>query len=112
MIQDPEARTIEQVVREKQEAQETVNRLYAEAKRISYSLSGELGATMRTSPEMLVFESQIATVNFRYYTPRGKNSRVYKDEEVSQKAIALTDEIRAALLRVAALTEEEKRLAF
>jgi hypothetical protein len=105
MSQNQDASAIEQVVRERREAERTVNRLYVEAERLSSSFAGELAASLLSSPELVVFESQLASVDFRYHTARGHN-RVYKDEEGSARAIVLTAEIRSALLHLADLTEE------
>lgn len=109
MCQGQDASAIEQRMREKQEAERTVNRLYAKAERISTSFAGELGASLRCSPEFVVFESQLASVDSRYHGARGHN-RVYNDEEGSASAITLTAEIRSALLHLAELTEEAKNL--
>jgi len=64
---------------------------------------GELGDSLRASSEYIVFESQIPSVDFRYYAPSG-HCRVYKDHEGSNRVIALTDEIRKSLLDIAAIS--------
>lgn len=77
--------------------------LVKEAFRLSWNFPGDLGATLRASPENVVFESQLPYVDSRYYTPKGFN-RVYRNEEGSERVIKLTDEIRSALLRLADLS--------
>ncbi len=75
--------------------------LEAEARRLSWKFPGELGASLRASPEYIVFEGQ-SDVDVRYHTPAGHN-RVYKRDEVegAEEIIALTNKIRSARLRVA-----------
>jgi hypothetical protein len=70
--------------------------LEAEARRLAWEFPGELGASLRASPEYVVFECQLPSVNVWYYTPVGKN-RVHKSDEGSERVIALTNEIRSAL---------------
>ncbi len=86
------------------EAKRHCDRLRSEAERLSWGFPSDLGATLRTSPENVVFESQTSSVDVRYYTPSG-HSYVYADEEGSGRVIALTDEFRSALLRLADLME-------
>jgi hypothetical protein len=88
---------------QKREAEDTLARLIAEARTLSWGFAGELGASLRATPEYVVFDCQLDSVNVRYYTPAG-NNRVYKSGEGSERVVALTNEIRSAMLRVAALS--------
>ena len=88
---------------QKKEAERQLNLLLAEARELSWTFPGELGASLRASPEYIVFECQRRSVDARYYTSSG-NNRVYKSDEGSERVIALTNEIRAALLHIADLS--------
>jgi hypothetical protein len=95
-------------VEQKKEALALLALLEAEARRVSWAFCGELGDTLRASPEN-VFESQIQSVDARYYSPAG-NSRVYKSDEGSERVFALTSKIRSTRLRVADLSEQVSQL--
>lgn len=97
-------------VEQKKEALASLVLLEAEARRVSWAFCGELGDTLRASPENVVFESQIPSVDARYYSPAGK-SRVYKSGEGSERVLALTSEIRSTRLRIADLSELVSHLA-
>jgi len=93
------------VIRQKEQAETSLALLEAEARRLAWEFPGELGASLRASPEYVVFECQLPSVDVRYYTPVGKN-RLYKSNEGSERVIALTNEIRSTLLRIADLSEQ------
>jgi hypothetical protein len=95
----------EDVIRQKKEAERKLNLLLAEAEELASTFPGELGASLRASPEYVVFDCQIPTVNTKYYTRNG-NNRVYKSNEGSERVVALTNEIRSAVLLVAKLSEQ------
>ncbi len=80
--------------------------LLAEARRLAPLFPGPLGESLGAAPEYVVFERQLSYVDARYYTAAGIN-RVYKSEEGSERVIALTDEIRSALLRLADLSAKK-----
>ena len=84
---------------QKKEAERKLRLLLAEATELSWAFPGELGDSLRASPEYVVFECQIPSVNFRYHTSSGHN-RVYKDHDGTERVIALTNKIRSALLRI------------
>jgi hypothetical protein len=85
----------------KAEVVEWLYRLLEEAKQLSWAYTGELGQSLRASPEYVTFQSQLSLVNFQYHTPGG-HCRVYKDEEASERVVVLTHEIRRTLLEIAA----------
>jgi hypothetical protein len=99
----------EAVMRKKKEAETSLALLEAEARSLAWTFPGELGASLRASPEYVVFECQLSSVDVRYYTPVGRN-RVYKSDEASERIIALTSEIRSTLLRIADLSEQLSQL--
>ena len=61
---------------QKKELEQQLNGLLNEANRLSWSFPGELGASLRASPEYVVFQCQLPSVSVKYYTPHG-NNRVY-----------------------------------
>ena len=84
---------------QKEETERHLKLLLAGARELSWAFPGELGDSLRASPEYVVFECQIPSVNFRYHTSSG-HSRVYKDHDGTERVIALTNKIRSALLRI------------
>ena len=73
------------IIRQRKEAETSLALLEAEARTLARAFPGELGASLRASPEYIVFECQLPTVDVRYYTPAGGN-RVYKSEEAPNES--------------------------
>jgi hypothetical protein len=107
MSEEQEDAVIGRVIREKKEAEQHLALLQAEARKFGETFSA-LGASLRASAEYVVFERQ--EVDVRYHSPHG-NNRLYKAEEINAERVkTLTHEIRTALLRLATLTEEARKL--